>query len=471
LSRLPIRARLTVAFALAMVVVLAAAALFVYLRQREDLTSAIDRGLNSRSKDVAVLISGADGDLEEVRGNRLTSSETSFIQVLAPDGRRLDKTGGFHGPALGPEDLRRASGDPTVLERNVPALDENARMLLRRVETRGRRFVVVTGASLEERDDTLSSLLTSFLIGGPVAVLLASGIGYLLAAAGFRPVEAMRERATRISLTRGGERLPLPEARDEVHRLGETLNQMLTRLEESFERERRFVADASHELRTPIAVLKTELETAIRNENDSSKVRDSLVVALDEVDHLAQLAADLLLIAQAADAALEVRRENVEIRDLLERTRARFADRAREQGREIPVEVADGLRATVDPLRVRQALGNLLDNALRYGGGDIRLTARREGDAVELDVGDQGQGFSADFSWRAFERFTRDDDSRTGGGAGLGLAIVRVIAEAHGGTASIVNGPSPGATVRLRIPSPAESSKFVSARSQSRLSE
>jgi two-component system, OmpR family, sensor kinase len=441
-----------VAFALAMIVVLAAAALFVYLRQRADLNDAIDHALRSRSNDVTVLISGSDADLEEVRGNHLTSEETSFIQVLAPDGRRLDRTGGFEGPALGPSDVRRASGRETVIERSIPALGGEARMLMRRIETRGRTFVVVAGASLDQRDDTLSGLLTSFLIGGPIAVLLASGIGYLLAAAGFRPIEAMRERASRVSLTHGGQHLPLPVAHDEVRRLGETLNEMLARLRESFDHERQFVTDASHELRTPIAVLKTELETALRNEDASSKIQASLATALDEVDHLSQLAGDLLLIAEAADGRLPVRRENVEIRELLERTRARFADRARAQGREIPVEVASGLRASLDPLRVRQALGNLLDNALRHGGGNVRLAAREDDGAVVFDVGDDGPGFSPSFRPRAFERFSRGDLARTEGGAGLGLAIVRVIAEAHGGTAAIVNGASPGATIRVRIP-------------------
>ena len=435
-----------------MVLVLMAAALFVYLRQRDDLTDAIDRGLRSRSNDVAVVIGGSDGDLEEVRGNRIASSEASFVQVLTPEGRRLDRTGGVPGPALGPEDARRGSQGATTLERGIPGLDGTARMLARPVEARGRTFVVVTGAALEERDDTLSGLLTSFLIGGPIAVLLASGLGYMLATAGFRPVEAMRERAKGISLRGGEERLPLPEARDEIHRLGETLNEMLVRLRESFERERRFVADASHEMRTPIAILKTELEAAMRNEGSSARVHESLVAARGEADHLAQLAEDLLLIARAADGRLPVRRESVNVRELLERTRDRFVDRAHEQGREIPVEVTDSLRASVDPLRVRQALGNLLDNALRHGGGDIRISARGDDGAVEIDVGDQGPGFDSELGQRAFERFARGNGARTGGGAGLGLAIVRVIAEAHGGTASIVNGASPGATVRFRIP-------------------
>lgn len=447
---------MTAALALAMVLVLATAALFVYLRQRADLTDSIDNGIRSRSNDIAALIGGSDGDLEDVRGNRLASSEGSFVQVFTPDGRRVDRTSGARAPALRPEDARRASRSATVFERRVPGVEGKARMLARPVTARGRTFVVVAGATLEDREETLSGLLTSFLIGGPIAVLLASGIGYLLATAGLAPVEAMRQRAKRISLTRGGERLPLPAARDEIRRLGETLNEMLTRLEESFQRERRFVADASHELRTPLAVLKTELEAAIRVTGESGEVRESLVAAVEETDHLAQLAADLLLIAQAADGRLSVRREQLEIRELLERTRERFADRAREQGREIQVDVAGGLRASIDPLRSRQALGNLVDNALRHGNGEIRLSARRVGEALEIDVGDEGPGFSAELAPRAFERFARGGGARAHGGAGLGLAIVRVIAEAHGGTATIVDAQSKGGIVRLRVPLAAE---------------
>jgi signal transduction histidine kinase len=460
LSRLPIRLRLTVAFATAMVIVLSAAALFVYLRQHDDLTDSIDRGLRSRSNDVAVLISGSDGDLEEVRGNRLTSSEASFVQVLAPDGRRLDRTGGVSGPALDAAEARRGSeGGVEYLEQSLPGLDGKARMLVRPVKTRGRTFVVVTGAALDDRDDTLAGLLKSFLIGGPVAVLLASGIGYLLATAGFAPVEAMRERAKRISLTHGDERLPLPEAQDEVRRLGETLNDMIIRLRESFDRERRFVADASHELRTPIAIVKTELETAIRNADESPKLRESLVAAVAEADQLAQLADDLLLIARAADGRLPVQRESVPVRDVLERARDRFADRAREHGRGIEVDVVGDPQASIDPIRIRQALGNLLENALRHGGGEIRLFAQEEQEAIEIDVADDGPGFPAELDGRAFERFARAGGARTEGGAGLGLAIVRVIAEAHGGTAEIVNGSSGGATIRLRIPQASASSQ------------
>jgi signal transduction histidine kinase len=298
-------------------------------------------------------------------------------------------------------------------------------------------------------------------------VLLASGVAYLLATAGLAPIEAMRQRAKRISLTHGGERLPLPQAHDEVHRLGETLNEMLARLEASLERERRFVADAGHELRTPIAVVKTELETALRTAGRDPEVRLAVVAALEEVDNLVQLAEDLLLIARASEGHLALRREDTRVRELLEQAQRRFADRAGQQGRQIEFEAPAGLRASLDQMRTGQALANLVNNALRYGAGDVRLSARESPEGIEIEVADQGPGFPPELAPRAFERFAVGGGGRSHSGAGLGLAIVRAIAEAHGGTATIVEQAPGGATVRLSIPAAAsEQGGLLSAASQ-----
>ncbi len=312
----------------------------------------------------------------------------------------------------------------------------------------------------DDRDDVLAGLITTFAVGSPVAALVASVLGYVLAGVALRPVEAMRARAAEVSLAPGDERLPLPAAHDEIHRLGETLNGMLDRLSRAFERERRFVADASHELRTPVAVIKTELEGALRAGDHAPDVRAALVAAVEECDHLAQLADDLLVIARSSEGRLPVRPEPIVVEELLDGVRARFADRARERGRAILVHAGDApapaagvpagspsLRVVADPLRLRQALGNLVDNALRHGSGAVTLAARAEDGGVALAVTDEGPGFAPDIAGRAFERFTRGDAARTRGGTGLGLAIVRAIAEAHGGTASI-----DGASVRLWLP-------------------
>jgi two-component system, OmpR family, sensor kinase len=451
-DRLPIRVRLTAAFALAMLLVLVAAAAFVYSRQRSSLTETIDHGLERRSDDVAAVVRRPDTGLHYAGAGRLTDPEDTFIQFLTPSGHRVEGTKEVGIPALSVAETHEASRHPATFESELPHIEGTARMLARPLALKDRRLVLVVGISLADRDEALSSLVRSFLIGIPIAVLLASGIGYALARAGLGPVEAMRRRATRVSLDRGSERLPLPAAHDEIRRLGETLNEMLARLEDSFQRERRFVADASHELRTPLAVLKAELEAAVRIGGDDLEVRKSLVVALEETDHLAQLSDDLLLIARAADGRLPVRPERVDVRELLERTRDRFEDRAIRLGREIRVEAPEGESVSVDPLRARQALGNLVDNALRHGGGEIRLSARRSPNGVEIDVTDDGDGFPAELEGQMFERFTRGDGKDTRSGAGLGLAIVRAIAEAHGATATIVSSDSAGATVRLRFP-------------------
>jgi two-component system OmpR family sensor kinase len=443
---------MTVAFALAMTLLLAAMGVFVYERQESNLDEIVNTSLRSRSDDVAALVRSSDTSRSVVGGRRLVESDEGFIQILTLDGRLLDGTTEDRTPVLRPQEARQSAREPLLFERHVVGVDGPARILARPVRAQGRIRVVVTGSSLSDREDSLTALSRSFLIGGPIAVLLASGVGYLLATIGFRPVEAMRRRAKRISLDRHGERLPLPTAHDEIRRLGETLNEMLARLENSFDRERQFVADASHELRTPLAVVKAELEAALRAEGNGLNVRESLVAALEETDHLAQLAEDLLLIARAADGKLPVRTEDVEVRELLERTQHRFADRAREQGREITVDAAADLHAAVDPLRSRQALGNLVDNALRYGAGQIRISARRQNGLLQIAVSDAGEGFPPELAPHAFERFARGDGARARSGTGIGLSIVRAIAEAHGGTAVIVDTPSGGATVQLSVP-------------------
>jgi signal transduction histidine kinase len=442
-SRLPIRVRLTAAFALAMVLVLAAAGLFVYLRLKDDLDDNIRAGLETRSRAVAAAGSADAGAPDE--------GEEGFAQLLSRTGRVLSSSGGARGATLSSAELERAAGGVVMVDRRVPGVEGTARVLARPADRPPRAAVVAVGQTLEDRDETLAGLAASFAVGGPVAVLVASIAGYLLAATGLRPVEAMRRRARDVSLSRAGERLPLPAARDEIRRLGETLNEMLNRLQRSFERERRFVADAGHELRTPVAIVKTELEGAVRSGDYGPDVREALVAAIEECDHLAQLAEDLLVVARSAEGELPVQLEELPADQLLEDVRARFADRAGQRSRRIRVEAEDGLRLNGDPLRVRQALGNLVDNALRHGDGEIVLRSRRANSGVELEVSDRGPGFEPAIADRAFERFARGDRARTRGGTGLGMAIVRAVADAHGGRAEIVPGGE-GATVRIWLP-------------------
>jgi two-component system, OmpR family, sensor kinase len=447
---LPIRARLTAAFALAMVLVLAGAGLFVYVRLRGDLDEAVSAGLRARSQAVARVERESEAPLQSTAAGALALAEEGFAQVLSPDGRVLDSTRGAGAPVLSASELRSAARGPVWLERRVPGLDARARILARPLSARAGAPIVAVGKALDDRDEALSGLIASLVVGGALAVLLASAIGYGLATAGLRPVEAMRRRAAQVSLSHEVERLPLPAAHDEVRRLGETLNDMLDRLRRSFDRERRFVADASHELRTPVAVIKTELEGALRTGDYGPEVREALVAAIEECDRLAQLGEDLLVIARSGEDRLPVRREGLVVGEVLDGVRHRFADRAAQHGREVRVDAPDGLTMHADPLRIRQGLGNLVDNALRHGTGEIVLRARSASPGVELEVSDAGPGFGPDIAGRAFERFARGDAARTRGGTGLGMAIVRAVADAHGGSAALV--PGERTTVRVWLP-------------------
>jgi signal transduction histidine kinase len=436
-NRLPIRLRVTAAFALAMAAVLGLTALFLYLRLGSHLSTALDRELRVRAQDLAALAVDPRAPFPD---SRFVEHGESYAQLLAPDGRVLKATRPLGGATL--VDVSTLRG-PTYLNRqSVPGLDEPSRLFASRVG----QNVLVVGATRQDRAETLAAFRNELLIAGPIALLLASAAGYLLAGLALRPVESMRRRAADISAETPGERLPVPETGDELERLGETLNAMLDRLEGAIERERGFVADAGHELRSPLTILRTELEVAVRQAATVDEFKEAIGRSVQEVDRLSQLAEDLLLIARSEDGGLPLRVERVDVDDLFAGVLRRVELRAQAEGKRVAAEQAHAA-VQGDRVRLEQALVNLVDNALRYGGASIELAAY----GTELHVMDDGPGFPPDFLERAFERFSRADTARGRGGAGLGLAIARTIAEAHGGSAHAAN-RNHGADVWVSLP-------------------
>ncbi len=433
-----------------MALVLGAIGVFVYLRFSDELDSTIDAGLRSRASDVAALVRQAGPGLGEGRQSLVGHTE-SFAEVLDLDGRVSDSSLAVgHHVLLSAAELERALRGPIILDRGpLPGLEEESRLLAVPVGERGRKQVVVVGTSTEARSESLSDLAQLLLVGGPIALILASLAAYGVAAAALHPVEAMRSRAAEISAAEPGQRLPVPPTRDEVARLGTTLNAMLERLGEALEHERAFVADASHELRTPLAILRTELELALAEGRSPQELRAALSSAAEETDRLTQLSEDLLTIAQTERGDLPLRLARLDLAEALDGVRRRFSRRAAEGGRELIVTAPPSLALGADRLRLDQALGNMVDNALRYGAGPIELEARTVGGAVEIHVLDRGGGFSEEFLGRAFERFSRASAGE--GGSGLGLAIVRTVARAHGGDARAANRPGGGADVWLTL--------------------
>jgi signal transduction histidine kinase len=262
----------------------------------------------------------------------------------------------------------------------------------------------------------------------------------------------MRRRAAELTAGDADGRLPVPPSNDEIARLGTTLNRMLARLHAALARERSFVADASHELRTPLAILRTELELALRGRRTRDELDAAVRSAAEETERLNRLADDLLVVARADQAGLPLRTTELEAGELLAGVADRFAGRARAEDRALRTEAAGELRLRADPSGVERALGNMVDNALRHGHGDVVLSAARANGHVELHVRDRGPGFPAAFLPVAFERFSRADEARSRGGTGLGLAIAAAVADAHGGAARAANREQGGADVWLELP-------------------
>jgi signal transduction histidine kinase len=449
-ARLPIRIRLTIAFAAVMAAVLGAAGAVLYAQFQRDLDTELDAALKAQATDIAALVEAGNGP------GVVASSRERLAQIYAPDGRVLASTpAAAHLRLLSRDQVRHAARSPMRVERlALPGDDARVRAEPTRHPS-GVTAAVAVGDFLGHRDHSLARLRTLLLIAGPLALLLASLAGHELAGAALRPVDDMRLRAEQITDGQLAERLPVPAARDEIGALGNTLNALLERVEASVERERRLVSDASHELRTPLTTLRAEVELALRRERDAGELRAALESAAVEAARMTRLADDLLVLARADQGGVPLALEPVAARDLLDAAAARARAAAATEGRTIVVR--DGMDAgtlvLADPDRAAQAFDNLVTNALRYGAGTIALNAQAGPEFVELHVTDEGRGFPDDIIDRAFERFGRADEARSrAAGSGLGLAIVEAIAHAHGGYAYARNRKEGGADAGIALP-------------------
>lgn len=395
MSRLSIRLQITLAFTLAMAVVLAAFGAFIFIQTRDQFDEAMNDNLEVR---IADLVSRTQGDA--VLEQQL-DPEDSFAQIIGPGGEVELSTEQVAGEGAIAE-------SPGVYDfESVEGLDGQVRALAVGIDE-GR--LAVAGATLEDRDESVHNLALLLLVGGPLALLLASLGGYWVAGRALDP------------------------------------------LERGYERERRFVDDASHELRTPLALHKAELEVALRYAEDEAALRAAIASGIEEVDRLAQLADDLLVVARSGEEGLALASETLDAEALLRTVAERFEARVHSAGRALDVVAEPGLTVYGDRLRLEQAMTNLVENALRHGTGRIDLSARRSDPGVRLSVHDEGVGFAEDIRERAFERFSRGDTVRGRGGTGLGLAIVETIATAHGGRVGIATDSAPGAEVWIELP-------------------
>ncbi|MGH3368772.1 MAG: ATP-binding protein [Nocardioidaceae bacterium] len=446
-ASLPLRLRVAMAFAVTTALALSGLGVFVYYRVQATLVDQARASLETQ----------LDALAQVPRAGRVEATAQmtgeSFGQVLTLDAVPIASSPHVRGTLLTPDEIPRDEGEDVTAEGPVRLADEDeterALLLLRRE----RDQVLVVGTSREDLEDALAGVLTQLLIGGPLALVLASWLGYLVAGAALRPVERMRQHAANISARSSGERLPLPPSRDELHALGLTLNAMLDRLEGALERERRFVAEASHELRTPLALLRMELDLALSRPRSAEEMQAALQSANEEVTRLTRLAEDLLLLADSDERRLLLDESSFDVENLLLAVAERFSTRAASEDRRVTVAGTFPLVVRADRARLDQALSNVVDNALRHGAGDVEVRADVRDGAVCLLVSDHGPGLADRLAERALDPFGRDSVGRSSGGRGLGLAIVRAVVTAHGGTVAVRTRPDPpGAEVRIELP-------------------
>ncbi len=404
-TKLPLRLRLTLVFAVGTAVTLGAVSVFVYLRTAADLLDTVDAGLRSRAA-ILMVDARAHGLGSVDVGTGLIERDEAFAQVADGTGIVVRSNDIVQGTAmLAPSVLRSLTG-PTFFDRSIPRIDNLSRVFAVPVPTPSGRAFVVVGASLQDREDQLLQLAFTLGVGAPIALLLLSLAGWWLAGAALAPVERMRREAAAISSSDPEGRLTLPPANDEITRLGATMNEMLDRIQASVQAERRFVDDASHELRTPVSILKAELDLALAHERSPEELRAALLSAAEETDHLVRLADDLLVLARAYDGRLPIRGRVTDLRDLLSGITARHRSRASAAGISVEVD-APVVQVCVDGERLRQAIDDLLDNAVRFTprGGTIVISGSAGGGSIALAVTDNGPGFSDHDLSRPFEPF------------------------------------------------------------------
>ncbi len=403
------------------------------------LDKALDSGARRAAADVVDLID-ANGLV-----NPVPTAGTQFVQVVDDQNRVLAAsiTADRLNPLLHPDELARAQQGRVVIIGGDRVGIEGGLRVVAEQSPSGSRTVLVAIPAADIRQ-SLATVAHALLVAYPLLLGALAALAWWVVGWTLRPVEQLRRGAEEISAAQVG-RLPVPDGEDELHRLALTLNRMLDRLEAARSRQRAFVADAAHELRSPIASLRTQLDVAAHLGEPPA-----LADLSADVDRLGRLVSDLLLLARADEGDPGLRgHEPVELRALLTEVSGAYAS-AR-----VPVAVAPGgPQWTVgDPVALRRMVDNLVGNAVRHATSAVTLAAQRSADRAVLTVTDDGPGIPEPDRARVFDRFTRLDDARTrdDGGAGLGLAIVHELVRLHGGTVTLGNA-APGLRVAVALP-------------------
>lgn len=426
-----VRVRTTAVATVVVAVTLAVGAVATVSSLRRTLTNNVETAASEHAEDVADSLGEPGGDAIEV-----ADVEEQFVQVLDADGAVIASSSNVAGKA---PVARLSPGDSQTVE-YVPIEDDPFLLVAVAAED---GTTVISGRTLEEVAESTATLVGLLAMGLPLLLIVLAAVTWLVVGRALMPVGAMRAEVDSITAAELDKRVPEPQSRDEIGRLATTMNQMLARLEASQERQRRFVSDASHEMRSPVSTIRHHAEVALAHP-DGVSVPDLASVVLEEDLRIQALVDDLLLLASLDEEGSATRSEPVDLDDLVFETARRLNAGS---GPRVDVSGVGGGRVAGDKGRLSKLVGNLLDNAVRHAHAKVIVALAEHEDTVVLRVDDDGTGIDERDRTRIFERFVRLDAARgrDAGGSGLGLAIVAEVARTHGATVEVGDSPSSGA--------------------------
>lgn len=479
----PIKLRLAILFSLVTAIIVTVGSVLFLHQVSSGLQSSLTAGLRTKgyifgqnvsggsqsgptgassTQDVPSNLNGPDTNSAEVQLPGLPfsvaapNSSVTAAQILNSNGTVLESFGvPASAPLLGASQSNSAASHELIIRKY---LNKKPTLLLAEPVPGSSGQVAVIGASLKNIDSSIERVKVELALFGALMVLIAGLIAWALSGAALAPVSKMRRQVETIFELGQWSSLEVPKTKDEVAHLAKTLSELLRRLEESISRQRGFVTVAGHELRTPLAILKGELELAQKSDRTESELRSAVAEALDETERIIRLSEHLLLLARKDEGAAIVTLEMKEMFPLLARSVDDFSNLAKEREVSLALNCDRSVICEVDESALQQIIANLLDNSLRYSPPStfIQIICKYEQESVMLAVKDEGPGFPENFIALAFERFSRADDhrDRAYGGSGLGLAIVKSLVEVMNGKILASNRPSGGAQIVIKFPIP-----------------
>jgi heavy metal sensor kinase len=445
-----VRARLTALFVALTGGMLAIFFLALYLWHSEQCDREIDHALRTQSSMFTGYFFVEYDDFIRGLSPDLRPPVEAYTRAggLVAEVRRGDGTVLFASPGFAPE-VRGSSVRATVA--GVPYRGK----VVPAETPKGEKLVLTVAVSEAARHRALRQLLTYFAVFYPVVLVLAGLLGYLFVGQALAPVEEIRRQAERISRENLSERVPEPRPLGEFRNLARTFNEMLDRLDRAFQDLQNFAADAAHELRTPLANLRAEVETAIQQERTPEEYERILASLAEEIGRMSRIVTDLFTLAKLDMRQYALQKERIRLRPLLDEARETWQPSAEGRGIAIRAQGEDA-RVAGDPVALRRVFMNLVENAVKYNrdGGTVTLSVERVNGKVRVKIADTGMGIPADHLPRLFRRFYRVDKarSRDSGGAGLGLAICKSFVEAHEGRIEVTSSPGEGTTFTVELP-------------------